>query len=367
MKILLLSWPNSIHTIRWALALADRDIEVCIFGFEALKVKDYDICSNIMIKTLNQSLSMREGSFEKLKYLSALPRIKEIIKEFNPNIVHAHYASSYGLLGALSGNHPFVISVWGADVYSFPLKSFLHRKLLEYSLSKADKVLSTSFVMVQETNKYTTKQIEVTPFGVDLKQFTNVDKKDIFEESDIIIGTIKALEEKYGIKYLIEAFCTLSKKYPKLPLKLLIVGGGSLEKELKALVDNLGLNEKILFTGKIEHKDIASYHACLDIFVSLSISDSESFGVSVVEASASEKPVLVSNVGGLVEVVEDKVTGYVVNAKNTLAAADALEKLVLDVNLRKDFGNAGRKRVEDLYDWDKNVNKMIDIYKGLLG
>ena len=366
MKILLLSWPNSIHTIRWVVSLADKGIEVCLFGFEALSVKDYDGHNNITIITLNQSLSMKEGAFSKLKYLGALPKIKEVIQEFKPDIVHAHYASSYGLVGALLGFHPFVSSVWGGDVYSFPKKSFLHKQLLKFSLSKADKILSTSHVMAIETKKYTKKEIEVTPFGVDLKQFENPDKKNIFEENDIIIGTIKSLEEKYGVKYLIQAFSKLCIKYNSLPLKLLIVGEGSLEKELKSLVTQLGLNDKTLFTGKVNHQEIASYHATLDIFASLSICDSESFGVAVIEASASETPVVVTRVGGLVEVVEDGVTGYVVESKDITEIQISLEKLVLDVNLRKKLGKAGKKRVEGLYDWAQNVDKMIKIYKGLV-
>jgi glycosyltransferase involved in cell wall biosynthesis len=104
----------------------------------------------------------------------------------------------------------------------------------------------------------------------------------------------------------------------------------------------------------------------LDISVSVSITDSESFGVAVIEASACEKPVIVANVGGLPEVVEDEVTGFVVPPQDAEATASALEKLVLNKSLRQEMGNAGRQRVQRLYDWKNNVQQMLSIYHEVL-
>ena len=94
-----------------------------------------------------------------------------ILKTFKPQLLHANYATSYGLLGAMTGFHPFVLSVWGSDVFTFPKKSFAHKMLFKYNLNKADKILSTSRFMSQEISKYTSKKIEITPFGVDLEKF----------------------------------------------------------------------------------------------------------------------------------------------------------------------------------------------------
>lgn len=136
MKLLLLSDPNSVHTIKWAKSLAQYGIDIIIFGLGDFIVNDYDDIKNITVKTLNETVTRDEGALSKLKYLKAIPTIKNIIKDFEPDIVHAHYASSYGLVGALSGFHPFVVSVWGADVFSFPLKSPIHKMMLKYNLKK---------------------------------------------------------------------------------------------------------------------------------------------------------------------------------------------------------------------------------------
>ncbi|MDQ1244500.1 MAG: L-malate glycosyltransferase [Campylobacterota bacterium] len=366
MKLLLLSDPNSPHTIKWAKSLAKNHIEIVIFGFGDLHVSDYDGVANIKIKTLNQSITRMEGSFAKLKYLKALPTIKKIINDFQPDIVHAHYASSYGLLGALSGFHPFVLSVWGSDVFSFPHKSFLHKAMLKFNLEKADKILSTSNVMAKETKLYTNKNVVVTPFGIDMEQFKPIEAKSLFAKEDIVVGTVKTLEDKYGIEYLIKAFKILSDKYPNLPLKLLIVGGGSLENSLKNLIKELSLEEKTIFTGKVPFVDVPKYHNMLSVSVSVSVSESESFGVAVIEASACEKPVIVSNVGGLPEVVENRVSGFVVPPRDPQKTADAIEKLVLDKNLQEEIGKNGRDRVKKLYNWEDNVRQMIKIYEELM-
>lgn len=104
----------------------------------------------------------------------------------------------------------------------------------------------------------------------------------------------------------------------------------------------------------------------LSVSVSVSVSNSESFGVAIVEASSCNKPVVVANVGGLPEVVEDEVSGFVVSPRNEHETADAIEKLVLDKNLRMKIGNNGRIRVENFYNWDDNVNQMMRIYREVL-
>lgn len=367
MKLLLLSDPNSSHTIKWAKSLAENDINILIFGLGNLTVNDYNGFENIRVQTLDMTISQFDNVwFSKLKYLKTLPTLKKIIFDFKPDIIHAHYATSYGLLGALSGFHPFILSVWGSDVFTFPHNSHLHKAILKYNFKNADKILSTSHVMAKETYLYTTKEIEVTPFGIDLKKFKPMNVESIFYKDDIVIGTIKTLEEKYGIKYLLRAFEIVSSKYPNLPLKLLVVGNGSLDIELKKLALELCIDDKTIFAGKVPFETVPKYHNMLSVSVSVSVSNSESFGVAIIEASACEKPVVVSNVGGLPEVVEDGVTGIIVPPRDIAATANAIERLVLNKELRLQMGKMGRERVQSLYNWDDNIKQMIKIYKKVL-
>ncbi|MEN3291851.1 MAG: L-malate glycosyltransferase [Burkholderiales bacterium] len=365
MKILLLSNACNAHTIKWARGLAGEGLNICIFGLEPYHAQYYHGYPAISVVGCDQSVPRGgEGSLLKLRYLAALPKLRKRIDEFRPDILHAHYASSYGLLGALSGFHPFILSVWGSDIFSFPNKSRLHRNILRFNLSKADKVLSTSHAMARETQRYTTRRITVTPFGVDVNEFRERPVDSLFAPGDLVIGTVKALEQTYGIHYLIQAFKLVCGRHPRLPLKLLIVGGGSMRAALQGLVDELGLRERVTWAGEVPYDEVSRYHNMLSI--SVFPSNSESFGVAAIEASACGRPVVVSDVGGLPEVVEHGVTGLVVPAKDVRQLAQAIGRLALDETLRRTMGGAGRERVRERYNWDYSVRQMVDIYEEIV-
>jgi L-malate glycosyltransferase len=367
MRILLLSDADNPHTMKWAIGLANAGLTVGVFSFRKPLSNIYN---DSRIELLNPNVYdqniVTSNVLQKLKYVTAVSWLKKAIYKFKPDILHAHYASSYGMLGALCGFHPYVISVWGSDVYDFPKQGFLQKLLLKYNLSKADMICSTSHVMQKETQQYTQKKaINVIPFGVDTNIFKKQSSDSLFESGSIVIGTIKTLDEKYGIRYLIEAFNIVRNKYRQLPLRLLLVGDGAQKNYLMELVKDLNLNAVTKFTGNIPHSQIQQCHNMLDIAVYVSTLDSESFGVSVIESSACEKPVIVSRVGGLTEVVNENVSGIVVPPRNAESTAEAIEKLLLNTELRLKMGSAGRQRVKDNYEWNACVDKMIRHYLSL--
>ncbi len=364
-KVLLLADVNSTHTRKWALAIANEGFNVGLYSLSKLNTnwfKDYASIECLSDSSITDIAYRKDPG--KLSYIKALPALKRAIKTFKPDVLHAHYATSYGMLGALSGFHPFVLSVWGSDIYEFPKKSFLHKYLVKRNLKKADRILSTSHSMAVETAKYSKANVDVTPFGIDINIFKPQEVKSVFDENDIVIGTVKALEPVYGIKYLIEAFDILHKKHSGLPLKLLIVGTGSQEAELKQLCKIYGLGEDVKFTGWVNYDQVPIYHNMIDVYVALS--ESESFGVSVLEASACAKPVVVSNVSGFAEIVENGVTGIIVPVKNARVAASAIEKLINDRQYAKAMGEKGRERVERFYNWSSNINDIVKIYNSVL-
>jgi L-malate glycosyltransferase len=291
---------------------------------------------------------------------------RKVVTGLNPDFVHAHYVSGYGTLAVLTHFRPLIISVWGADIFEFPQKSRIHAWRIRRNLEAADVVLSTSEVMARETARYTAKSIRVTPFGVDIDVFSPGAVQSIFASTDIVIGTVKTLAPKYGIDVLIRAFKIVKEKHPSLPLKLLIVGGGPLRESLQALTRHLDIEPDTVFAGEVAHSEVPRYQNMLSISVSVSVQHSESFGVAVIEASACGKPVIVSNVGGLPEVVEAGHTGLIVPVRDVPATATAIESLILDPELRVQMGRAGRELVLQRYAWPKNVQTMLGIYSELL-
>ncbi len=366
-KILILSNPANPHTIKWVKALDKEGFKIFVFGLSNYDKSVYENCKDVQAFSygFDDNLFIKsDGAFSKIVYLKALKKLKQIISEFKPQILHSHYATSYGLLGALSGFHPYIISAWGSDVYDFPKKSFLHKSILKYNLGNADKILSTSKVMAEEVQIYTGKEIIITPFGIDTEVFKPQETKSLFDHKDIVIGTVKTLEANYGIENLIRAFKIIKESNPLLPLKLLIVGTGSQELYLKKVVSELGLEKIATFTGFILPDDIPRYHNMITVPVFLS--QHESFGVAVLEALACEKPVIVTNVDGFKEIVQDGINGIIVPVGDVEKTAVAIEKLINDKNLRLNLGKKGREQVIEFYNWKNNILQIVKIYSDLL-
>lgn len=367
MKVLLLGDAASAHIVKWANSIQSKGVDVLVFGLSEFNPALYN--SEIKIETFripNFIKWKKDGNFLKSAYLLALPKLKSLLIKFKPDLLHTQYASSYGLLASLANYHPSLLQVWGADVYRFPDKSKLHRSLLKFNLSRADRILSTSYSMTARTKTFTNKPIDFIHLGVDIKRFRPFKVESIFKPDDIVIGSIKTLEPQYGIEFLIKAFRLVKERLPQLPLKLLIVGHGTLEHMLKKLVVELNLNNDTVFTGHIPYNEVPKYHNMLDIFVALSTEDSETFGVAAVEASACEKPVVVSDVGGLPEAVEHNLSGFIVKNKNIEQAADSIIRLVLDESLRKRMGIDGRKRVVENFNWEDKVEQIVSLYKNVI-
>ncbi|MDP2385894.1 MAG: glycosyltransferase [Bacteroidota bacterium] len=364
MKILLLSNSASEHTQRWAIALANHGIEVGIFSLNPSSkdwYKDFSLIT--IIYEPDNSINNKKLAI-KLSYITNVGKLKKAIKAFQPNIVHAHYATSYGMLGMLSKFKPFIISVWGADVYDFPKKSLANKLLLKTIINSADRICSTSNCMKEVTKQFTSKEITVIPFGVETSKFEKLNVP-LLDKKEITIGIIKSLEKKYGIDVLITAFSNVVNRINEKDLKLLIVGGGSKRKEYEALVDNLKIKDRVTFTGKVPHDEIITYLSAIDIFVSLSILDSESFGVSLVEAMSAGKPIVASDAEGFVEVLGDEKNGFIVPKFSSEKAADAIVEYIEHPEIAIIKGNSARSRAKEKYEWKNNVEQMLSVYKSV--
>lgn len=311
-----------------------------------------DIESKVKIYTPKKRLSNSSNKLLFLKFFLQLIRIK---KSFKPDIIHSHYATSYGLLGRLLFFKRFYISVWGSDIFEFPLKSTLHRVIIRFILQGAATLFSTSKTMAAEISKYSNQKVEVIPFGIDTSKF----KPSLVEKqkNGFVIGTIKSLEKLYGIDRLIEVFELVTKKIPD--ANCVIFGSGSEEQNLKHLIKRKGLENHVFLKGKIANENVPEILSSFDLFCAFS--RSESFGVAVIEASSCSVPVLTSNVGGLPEVVKEGETGFLFDY-DPIEISEKIVSLYNDPSLRKELGEKGRKFVLQNYDWQKSVDKMKQYY-----
>lgn len=357
MIIALLAGANSIHTVQWANRLFYDGHDVHI------------ITQHPATDSFAYGVTVHNFPFRGVwGYFLMAPAVRSLLHTIRPDIVNAHYASGYGTTARLVGYSPWVLSVWGSDVYDFPYKSPLHKWLLKKNLLSADAVASTSLCMGNQIRSIcpSLSRLAITPFGVDMSAYVLPSLPMQPTEDEIVIGTVKTMSPIYGIDTLIESFALL---YTKLShdnpftadrLKLRLVGGGPQTKELKMLAFKLGVSTRVQFVGRVSHEAVPYELAKLDIFVALS--RQESFGVAIIEAGASGKPVVVSDAGGLPEVVIDKVTGLVVPRDNPQAAANAILQLIVDPDLRHALGAAGREHVQRNFSWPACVERMVKVY-----
>jgi glycosyltransferase involved in cell wall biosynthesis len=361
MKILLLAGTSSIHTIRWANGLSSAGHEVHV------------ITQHPILEPLSAEVKVHSIPFHgALGYFLMVPQVSRLLQSIQPDIVNAHYASGYGTTARLVNYHPWVLSVWGSDVYDFPYKSPVHRYLVKKNILAADCVASTSFCMAKQVRSLTSSAMEIpiTPFGVDMTVYDSMKQLSPEPSKPIVIGTVKTMAPKYGISTLLKAFALLLEKlrYQKSSLadrlQLRLVGDGPQLDELKDLAKDLGIDTLTHFVGRVPHAQVPEELSKLDIYVALS--ESESFGVAIIEAGAAARPVVVSDAGGLPEVTIDGVTGFVVPRNHPQASADAIEKLVLDPQLCHRMGLAGRNHVEEHYRWSDCITKMVKVYQSVL-
>lgn len=360
MRIALLSGASAIHTIRWANGLNAA-------GHEVHVISQHEPCD-----PLNDGVVLHQFPFRgALGYFIMIAKVKKLLKEIRPDIVNAHYASGYATTAHFAGYRPWLLSVWGSDVYDFPYNSPFHKWLVQSNLKSSDAVASTSICMAVQTRILAPELVDIplTPFGVDVNLYKNIVSVDANNDKALVIGTVKTMAYKYGIDTLIDAFALLVKKmrlsHTDLAARLVLrlVGDGPALDDYKKQAVRLGVAEKVHFVGRVPHTQVPEELSKLDIYVALSRLDSESFGVAIIEAGAAGRPVVVSDAGGLPEVTLQDKTGLIVPRENAQAAADAIERLVLNPKLRQQLGQAGREHVEKTYNWAACVEQMVSVYK----
>lgn len=293
-------------------------------------------------------------------YLNAW-RLKSIIRRVRPDILHVNYASGYGTLGRRArSSAPTVLTVWGSDVVEVPERSAWYRRTITANLRAADVITTASDSLAGYVRALDPKaDVHIVPFGVDTGKFTPGPAPA--RSARITIGTVKNLDSVYGIDLLIRAFRHLRDTGTESRPELLVIGGaGPEEARLKALAVELGVADVVQFRGRVAHDDVPALLRTFNAYAALS--RQESFGVAVAEASACGIPVVAARVGGLPEVVEDGITGYLVSPENVAEASAAIARILLNPPLADRMGKAGRDFVIRNFDWESCVDRMMQIY-----
>lgn len=199
-------------------------------------------------------------------------------------------------------------------------------------------------------------KIHVVYNGVDLKLIDSVECNGIDKNSIIFVGRL--IPHKH-VDELIKAVKLLVNEIPDVKLK--IIGDGVVSKNLKNLVKKLSIEDKVKFFGKIDdYSDVIKEIKKSEVLVLPSTR--EGFGMVLVEANACYKPVIAYKSGGVTEVIDDGINGFLVNKQNISELCEKLKFLLKNKKIAKRMGKNGRKKVEKMFTWDQVVEKIEKIY-----
>lgn len=179
--------------------------------------------------------------------------------------------------------------------------------------------------------------------------------------SQVLIGCVAYLVPRKGHRYLIDAFYQVLKHCPD--VKLLIVGDGPLRSQLVGQVRELGLEENVIFTGRVKYMHLYQLLHQVNIYAFPSLS--ELFPFAILEAMAAGKPIVTTNVGGICEAIEDRKSGLLVPAGESAELARCIEFFIRNPVEAKKMGVAARKRVEKMFDLKKTVEDLAHYYKSV--
>ena len=212
-------------------------------------------------------------------------------------------------------------------------------------------------------------KLAMIPNGVNTQIYENVEKQDLKQfrsrfalpEEKIVLFVGRLVYEK-GAHVLVNA---IPKILEKVDAKFVVVGSGYMKEQLSNIVRSMGLERKVLFAGFVEDETLLKLQKCADVSVVPSLF--EPFGIVALEAMAAKSPVVVSDTGGLSEIVEHDVTGVKVYPNNTDSLAWGITKILLDENYKNRIVENAYKKVQEKYDWDKIAQQTKRIYEGVLG
>ena len=207
-------------------------------------------------------------------------------------------------------------------------------------------------------------KISVIPNGINLNNFTGIDRDYDFRrrfamDNEKIILYVGRLVYEKGVQHLISAMPKILENYHD--SKLVIAGKGGMIDELKSQVESMGLSNKVYFTGYLNQKEVQKMYKCADVAVFPSTY--EPFGIVALEAMLSERPIVVSDIGGLNEIVEHGVNGMKSYTGNPNSIADSVLSLLFDPQLAMNVTKNAKNKVKDEFNWQKIAQDTHYIYE----
>ena len=374
MKILMLTWeypPRVVGGISRVVYDLSRTLlkdghDVTVVTYKEGDAPDFEDDKGVKVYRVGNYMINPNNFIDWIMQLNfnLVAKANEIIaKEGNFDVIHAHdWLVAYAAKTLKNSyNIPIVATIHATEAGR---NSGIHDETQRYINDtewmltyEASEVIVNSNYMKNELQRLfglPYEKINVIPNGVNLNLFNGIERDYNFRrqfamDNEKIILFMGRLVYEKGIQHLIAAMPKILEGYHD--TKLVIAGKGGMINELKQEVYNMGLGDKVCFAGYLNGKDVAKMYKAADI--SVFPSTYEPFGIVTLEAMLAEVPVVVSDIGGLNEIVEHRQTGMKSYCGNSNSIADAILELLFDPQLCSNIVKKAKAKVRNEYNWAK--------------
>lgn len=338
---------------------------LCFLAEPAENVKQFLDASNVTVEVIENSTTSNWQS---------LRRLAQIIRKHKPRLLHLHFT---GFVGAF----PWLARVLSVkkivftDHSSRPAGYVEHRapwwkrlatRWVNRPVSKVvcvsqygERCLTSLDLLPRSRHKLIYNAVDLSRVVDDAKAGAEFRKKHAIPSDRTVIVQVSWMIPEKGIPELLETareLLSLNSNF-----HLVLVGEGTHREQFMRAAADMGLADHITWTGLVEDPFREGVFSAADIVCQLSKWE-ELFGWMIAEAMAYEKPIVATNVGGIPELVRDGVTGFLVERGDYSAAAEKLNQLAQDSELRESMGAAGRRVVEEKFDLKQNVAQLVELY-----
>lgn len=355
MRICLLADGESIHTVRWCMHFHQLGHDIHL-----ISLKKVDLPGIHVHHLESGKIDVKGGNW---KVLLSYRKVRRLLKTIRPDILHALYATSYGMLGAMSQFHPYVVTPLGTDVLISPAQSVVYRKILGYVFKQADVVTSMAPHMREAMLALGASEakVEDVVLGINTEVFKELPA--FRKDNEFIIASIRNFEPVYNLDFLIRALAKLKQRIPS--LKVLMTGQGTLRPQMEQLAKDLGLSDTIQFLGRVPQEKIVEVLNRTHVSVSVSFSDGNN--LSLLEAMACGAYPVASDIPANRQWVSDGKNGRLVSVNDVDALVNTLEDVYKQYpTIIGPAKKISDELIETKGSWKSNMNKMEQIYKKLI-
>lgn len=356
------------HTRRWAKFFALRGDDVHVITWRPRVLEDYD---PVKVHVFKKPIDVKGTTLARVRNLFPVLRgISRLLKDLDPDLIHAHSVGAYAWMAMLSRRHPYVATPWGSDILLHIHESRVERLFTTAALKRADLVTCDAYFVKDEAIALGVRpeRVEVITFGVDLERFTARPPRpelraDLGWQEAVIVVSNRTLTPIHDVDTLVHAIPKVLSRAPT--ARFVLLGGGSERDRLEKLADELGVRDKTYFGGHVTEDEMAEWLRTSDVYVSTSLSDA-GLAAGTAEAMASELPVVSTDNSENDKWIDVEQGGFLVPNGDASAVADAILRLVEDAELRRRYGDHNRGVIEERNNYEREMSKMGDLYRRLV-